>query len=228
MPQFCMAIATNQCEEKHGPICRHCWDVIDDEQKENIKQAYNLEQPEECSGDSCKFCQVEGCWGVVPKAFYHMGYCKNCIRNYIIYQPHSQPQLPPTPPPSPPRQLSNATPHSIDSMVQQVQDAMTTAAKPKPKGKAKGKKASKATKKTSPTSPLPIIKRPAGNFKAFPGVPNKPTPPRDLGNGMKLYTDLGSGAWRLKCKGQTKERTFTWKTDAKAAWERLSDYVSAA
>ena len=125
---------------------------------------------------------------------------------------------------------ANATSHSIDSMVAQVQEAMTTAAKPKPKAKAKarakGKKASTATKKTPPTAPCPIIKRPAGNFKAFPGVPNKPTPPRDLGNGMKLYTDLGSGAWRVKCKGQTKWRTFTWKTDAKKAWGKLSNFVS--
>ena len=90
MPQFYMAIATNQCEEKHCPICRHCWDVIDDEQKENIKQAYNLDQPEEWSNDTYKFCQNEGCWGVVPKAKYRAGYCKACIKKSLCTGPSTR------------------------------------------------------------------------------------------------------------------------------------------
>ena len=116
--------------------------------------------------------------------------------------------------------------HSIDSMVDQVQEDMTTAATPKPPSKAKarrakGKNASKATKKTSLTVHPSIIKRPAGNFNTtFPGVPKTQRAPRDIGKGMKLYTDVGSGAWRVKCDGRA-NRTFTWKTDPKGAWERL-------
>ena len=107
------------------------------------------------------------------------------------------------------------------------QEIMPIAVKAKPKskakGRAKGKHASNATKKTPPT-----IKRPAGNFKAtFPGVPNKPEAPRDIGNNMRLFTDVGSGAWRVKCDGRP-NKTFTWKTDPKGAWERLRNYVSAA
>ena len=136
---------------------------------------------------------------------------------------------------------ANVTPHSIESMAQQVQDVMTSTAKAKPKGKAKGhpkgkpkakakpkgKPVKKTITKTPSTSPCPIIKRPAGNFKAtFPGVPNKPEAPRDIGNNMRLFTDVGSGAWRVKCDGRA-NKTFTWKTDPKGAWERLCNYVSA-
>ena len=50
--------------------------------------------------------------------------------------------------------------------------------------------------------------------------------PCDIGKNMRLFTDVGCGAWRVTCSGRA-NKTFTWKTDPKGAWERLCNYVSA-
>ena len=73
----CQARASQNCKPNQCPICGPCWEIIDEDEKERIKEEWNLSQPRKWHKDAWKFCSSKGCWNIVPKArySYKVGYC---------------------------------------------------------------------------------------------------------------------------------------------------------
>ena len=79
MAHWCKARLSANCKrDKKGPLCDSCWRLCDEQQAEEIKQAHNLEQPEEQNEEAWKFCSARGCWEVVKKTRYNdpLPFCK--------------------------------------------------------------------------------------------------------------------------------------------------------
>ena len=55
----------------------------------------------------------------------------------------------------------------------------------------------------------------------FPGVPKKQTGAMHH-NGFRIYSDLRMGAWRVQRLGDRKDKSCTWRSDAKAAWAKVN------
>ena len=94
---------------------------------------------------------------------------------------------------------------------------------------AKKKGAKKATAAPAVKIPKPAMKlakaapaAPKGTkvYLPFPGKPSKPKQAMTF-KGYNIYTDLDKGAWRVKMHGVRTDRSCSFKTDAKAGWEKV-------
>ena len=60
----------------------------------------------------------------------------------------------------------------------------------------------------------------------YPGIPKKKIDPQEAGN-HKVYTDINTGAWRVKEIGARADKGFSWKTDGPASWKSLISYLKS-
>ena len=61
----------------------------------------------------------------------------------------------------------------------------------------------------------------------FPGKPKVNPGKLDWGD-FKIYTDMAQGKWRVLKVGERLDKQFSFKGDAKAAWQDLGAYISKA
>ena len=73
-------------------------------------------------------------------------------------------------------------------------------------------------------------RKPKGCNLPFPGVPTTHRE-KQVGDGVKIFTDLKMGAWRVQFAGDVKDKAFRWKpklnpNPATLVWQDLCKYIS--
>ena len=114
-----------------------------------------------------------------------------------------------------------ATLTAVESLVQKKTQRVAKSDKKDPPNR-KIKKSRKDVPATSKGNGGPNITPYLRAAMPFPGKPknNKPVPPMEYKE-FKVYTDSKGGIWRVKQKGERKDRAANYKTDAKQGWEKV-------
>ena len=94
-------------------------------------------------------------------------------------------------------------------------------------GKTKTDENNKGKVMRKPASIAMPMKKPASCKVAlrFPGVPVAKTETMQHGD-FRIYSDLTAHGWRVTKAGEHRDKKFSWRTDAKAAWAALCKYIA--